>query len=410
MPQTAGTLTFSTSGYLLSGNVLTLGGSSLTINLNAATAAISSALAGTGALQINAAGGVLTFGNSNNTYSGATTIAGGTLSVGNIVVTSGSSGLGNATSAVTLSGGGDLSYSGGSVTYLRGFTIGTGGGEFDVTTGATTVTTTNTIALTSGGMTFGGNGSTIISTGATVPFTGTGTLTKTGTGTLTLQTTTVRSTAAAMPIVISGGTLVSSVTTNTGLTGPGPLGTGTITLNPTTGGITVFEQSEAGATDNFGNAININNTSGTTQIFNTSGIMTYSGSVTFQAGSNTPTLQLNNNNNTANSYSYFTGGFSGPGNITFNGYGNGSPLNVTTTAINNAGTISNLSSNASGIVTISAGRCRRHRHHRERHRAAGPLGQQLGVRGHDDRRQRHVGCQQRHRVGFGHFGDQRRLH
>ena len=169
--------------------------------------------------------GVLTLANTNNTYTGTTTIGGGTLSIGNIVF---AGGLGNATSPVTLSGGGDLSYTGTSVTYTRGFTIGAGGGEFDVTSGATTVTTTNALSLASGGMTFGGAGNTsyagVISGANGVTVVGNGTVTLAATNTYSGQTNVnngilsisssanLGSGAAGNSLSISGGTLLSTAT------------------------------------------------------------------------------------------------------------------------------------------------------------------------------------------------------
>ncbi len=87
---------------------------------------------GTGSLTKTGAGKmVLT---ASNTYTGTTTIGQGTLSAGNIVVSGGSSNLGNASSAVVLGDAthtGILSYTGNTVTYTRGFTINAGGGEVD---------------------------------------------------------------------------------------------------------------------------------------------------------------------------------------------------------------------------------------------------------------------------------------
>ena len=78
-----------------------------------------------------------------NTYTGTTTIASGTLSAGNIVVSNNNSNLGNISSAVILGTAttkGTLSYTGGAATYSRGFTVNLGGGEFDVTNSSTVLT------------------------------------------------------------------------------------------------------------------------------------------------------------------------------------------------------------------------------------------------------------------------------
>ncbi len=85
--------------------------------------------------------GVLTL-TGNNNYSGTTTISRGTISVSNIIVSGGSSNLGNATSAIVLgddSHQGVLAYTGNSVTLTRTFSINAGGGEINVTTYGTTL-------------------------------------------------------------------------------------------------------------------------------------------------------------------------------------------------------------------------------------------------------------------------------
>lgn len=111
--------------------------------------------------------GTLTLGNAASTYVGTTTIENGTLSLANIVVSGGSSGLGNATSAVVLGDAthqGVLSYTGVSSTYARGFSISAGGGRIDYTNTISNPTLTiGTGNITgSGALTVGGAGNTTI--------------------------------------------------------------------------------------------------------------------------------------------------------------------------------------------------------------------------------------------------------
>ena len=121
-----------------------------------------------------------------NTYSGTTTIGQGTVVASKIVVSGGSSNLGNATSAVVLGDAtyqGILSYTDSAATYTRGFTVNAGGGEIDITT-AGQMLTVGTNGISAGGvLTIGGAGDMTISS----VISGTGSLTKTGTGTLTLS-------------------------------------------------------------------------------------------------------------------------------------------------------------------------------------------------------------------------------
>ncbi len=122
-----------------------------------------------------------------NTYTGATTIGAGTLSADKIVVSSGSSSLGNATSAVVLgdaSNKGTLSYIGNTASYTRGFTVNAGGGEIDTTASGQTLTIATGNITGSGLLTIGGAGNTTISSAIQ---TGAGGVTKTGAGTVTLS-------------------------------------------------------------------------------------------------------------------------------------------------------------------------------------------------------------------------------
>ncbi len=112
----ATTITTGGTGTLTEGGAI---GGAFGLTMAGTGSLVLSGVVGTGAGTVSVTGGTLTLSNAGNTYTGATSISGGTLSVGNVVVASSKSGLGNATSAVALSGGGDLSYTGSSATYTR---------------------------------------------------------------------------------------------------------------------------------------------------------------------------------------------------------------------------------------------------------------------------------------------------
>ena len=130
--------------------------------------------------------------NGNNTYTGTTTIANGTLSASNIVVSAGASNLGNAASAVVLGDAtnkGTLSYTGNSATFTRSFSVDAGGGQIDTTTSGQTLTIATggiaTIAANTS-LTIAGAGDTTI-TAAVVLGAASGALTKDGAGLLNIN-------------------------------------------------------------------------------------------------------------------------------------------------------------------------------------------------------------------------------
>ncbi len=99
-----------------------------------------------------------------NTYTGTTTVGQGTLSVSSVVA-SGSSNLGNATSAVVLGDSthqGTLAYTGGSVTFTRGLNVAAGGGRLEVSSGRTLTLGTGVITGTNALLTIGGGGNTTL--------------------------------------------------------------------------------------------------------------------------------------------------------------------------------------------------------------------------------------------------------
>ncbi|MCE5268857.1 MAG: autotransporter-associated beta strand repeat-containing protein [Planctomycetaceae bacterium] len=204
---------------------MTLGSGTLTVG-DSSSATFGGVLSGTGGSLVKQGSGALTLSGAN-TYTGTTTISQGTLIASSIVVSGGSSSLGNATSPVVLGDGihqGLLSYTGSSATYTRGFTINAGGGEIDVTNSGQTVTVTTGAIGDSGPLTIGGAGSTSIS----VAISGTVALTKVGTGTLTLGA----SNSYSGTTRITAGTLV--------LNSPLALQSSTLDLNSTDSGSLSF--------------------------------------------------------------------------------------------------------------------------------------------------------------------------
>jgi fibronectin-binding autotransporter adhesin len=217
-----------TIGSLAGGGVVTLGSAILTTGGDNSSTTFSGGISGAGGI-VKAGAGIFTL-SGQNTYTGPTTVNGGTLQAGAVGA------LANA-SAYTVAGGATLD--------LFGFnqTIGSLAGAGNVTLGAATLTTGNDQTSTS----FAG----VIS--------GTGGLAKIGNGTFTL---TGASTYAGPTNVNAGtldvnGSLVSTVMVNNG---------GTLKGNGTVGGI-------------------IANGGGTVAPGNSIGTLNVAGNVAFQAGS-----------------------------------------------------------------------------------------------------------------------------
>jgi autotransporter-associated beta strand protein len=229
--QTVGALSGS-SGTILNNNSTA---KTLTVGTGDGTGSYGGVIAdktsGTGTLALTKTGAGTQTLTGNNTYTGTTTISAGTLSASSIVVSGGSSNLGNATSAVILgdaSNQGTLSYTGAAATYTRGFTVNAGGGQLTnagsglltVSTGGISTSGTFTAGAASGkdiaisSVISGGGGFT--KTGAdTVTLTGANTYngaTTVNNGTLTLDnnnsTTSGRLTNTSGITVNSGGTLL----------------------------------------------------------------------------------------------------------------------------------------------------------------------------------------------------------
>jgi len=193
--------TVNLSGLLLPAQSPTANGSNVVVNAtNDFVIAGDGAIGGqTGLLKTNS--GNLTI-LATNTYTGSTTIRGGTVSVPvlNNSGTASSLGIGNDSSSLVLDNG-TLQYYGDTKSVNRGFTVGSNGGTLIVSNGATTLTLSGNL-------------------------TGPGVLTKTGNGQLTLS---VLSDYA-------GGTVIKNGTVRAAqgsLATISALGTGPVTLNGT---------------------------------------------------------------------------------------------------------------------------------------------------------------------------------
>lgn len=189
-------------------------GTTAILDTNGNDVALADVISGSGSLMKLGAGSLTLSGDS--TYTGMTTIAQGTIIVDDVDIGSGSSNLGNSTSAVILGDGthrGSLLYSGESATFIRGFNVNAGGGQVEVVTESATLTIATGSIAAGGPITFNGAGNLFISS----VISGTGSLTKLGDGTLTLggsntytgTTTIAQGTLAADSIVVGG--MISSL-------------------------------------------------------------------------------------------------------------------------------------------------------------------------------------------------------
>ena len=198
----AGATVASLSG--VSGSTITLGAKSLTVGSDNTSTAYAGTLTGTNGALNKTGAGTLTLSGANS-YTGATTIGGGTLSV------SADNNLGTAPGAatagqLTMSNGGTLAVTSGfTLNSNRGVALGTGGGGFNVASGQT---------LSYGGIITGAN-----------------TLTKSGLGTLTLS----GANAYANTIHNSGTLNINNNNALGNLAGTFTLGDG-VTIDNTSGG------------------------------------------------------------------------------------------------------------------------------------------------------------------------------
>jgi autotransporter-associated beta strand protein len=228
-------------------NTLTLAGTTPSITVNALggtkTTTISAAIAGSTAWS-KVGAGTLTLSSGNNSFTGITTITGGTLSVGTIGAITVNSDLGAYGSAgaagLVLNGAGaTLKYTGSSAATTRGFT-GTATPTFDVATLNQTLTlgasslaaTTLTVNSSGGGGTLALGALTISASGATLT---------PNTGNLTVAS----ATGATFNLTLSGsdvgaGTVVGVIATTTGTLTKSGTGTWTLSGANTHSGVTTI--------------------------------------------------------------------------------------------------------------------------------------------------------------------------
>jgi autotransporter-associated beta strand protein len=296
-------------GLLGSGTLTNNGASDATLTAGAAGGSSTfSGVIGDGsqALSLTKSGaGTLTL-NGVNTYSGATTIANGTLSVANPGL---GGNLGSASSAIVLGDSttkGTLAYSNNAdLSYTRGFTVNAGGGEMAITSTGKTLTLQTGGVATSGTFTLGGAGNAVINS----VISGSGGFTKANTGTLWVNSantysgdTTIASgvlqlgNAAALPSGTGQGNLVLNATldvNNLSISVNGLSGAGVFTNSA--GSPVTLTAGAANAAGNFTGVIQ--DGSGTTSLTKIGGatlllggVNTYSGTTTIAGG----TLQIGN--------------------------------------------------------------------------------------------------------------------
>ena len=227
--QTFDTLQFMTDGYTLAGGTLLLGPATGTVNVDGGVAAtIGSVIDGAGKSLDKVGTGTLTL-TGDNTYTGATTISSGTLSLGNGGTTGSVAGNIVDNAALVFNRSNALTYAG--LISGTGTVTKSGAGTLTLTgdntyTGATTIGA-GTLSLGSGGTT-GSVAGNIVDNAALVfnrsnaltyagSISGTGTVTKNGTGTLTLtgdNTYTGTTTISAGTLSLGNGGTTGSVAGN----------------------------------------------------------------------------------------------------------------------------------------------------------------------------------------------------
>ncbi|OYU95156.1 MAG: hypothetical protein CFE21_12680 [Bacteroidetes bacterium B1(2017)] len=232
------------TGLISISNIGTISGATFGLTLGGAQGGTLTSILGTtsGTLTKQDAGTWTVSG--ANTYTGVTTINGGTLSASTIVVSASASNLGNASSAVALSGG-NLSYTGSTAAFTRGLTVSAAGGTLTNTSANVLTVSTGTIVTTTGGaltLTNTSTGGTTLSSAIS------------GGGSVIVNNTSTGITILSSANTYSGGTTLTAGTLNINNAGSSgtssSIGTGAFTLNGgtidnSTGGAIVLSTNNA---------------------------------------------------------------------------------------------------------------------------------------------------------------------
>ena len=326
-------ITFSTTGYTLSGGSIALADTSglNTVTVDSGTAVINSSLTGSGGFT-KAGAGTLTLSGNNNSLTGGMTIGLGTVKIGSATA------LGSNASAVSITSGAVLDLNGTSYSNTNALTI--------AGTGAV-INSSNTAASYAGNVTLSA-ASSIVSTGAitmggTTNLNGFGLTLTTGTGDITLSNN-ISGTTGSLTINPAG---AGSVTVSGGINHGG-----VITITPVTGGGNTTLSGNIGSSVT-GLTYGSNNTTGTATTLLLSGTNTYTGTVTINAG----TVKLGSSSAFGNSANTVAAGGYGNGvAIDLNGQTTANPMTVYGTGVSSSGVIFNSSSGAatvSGAITIN---------------------------------------------------------
>jgi autotransporter-associated beta strand protein len=371
---TSGNITFG-GGALQYGSGITVdlsgriknSGSAMSIDTNGQSVTFASILdsSNSGGLTKNGSG-TLTL-NASNTYTGATTINAGTLSIAAITNGGVAGALGNSTNAAAnlVLGGGTLLYTGSNGSTDRNFTLSNATTSvIDVSSAGTTLTISGTATTTTGGLTKNGSGTLLLAgsnnyTGDTTVNSG---ILQIGANNRISDSSTLRVNGGTFNMATFNDTVAGVILSANGtISGTNPILTstsdfilengtaaailaGTVGVNKTTSGTVTLS-----AANTYSGATTIN--AGTLQIGNggTTGALSSSSAIT-----NNGTLVFNRSNAITQGTN-FASGISGTGNVTQAGTGtltfNGTNSYTGTTTIS-AGTLA-LNSSASNNSTIS---------------------------------------------------------
>ena len=371
---TSGNITFG-GGALQYGSGITVdlsgriknSGSAMLIDTNGQSVTFASILdsSNSGGLTKNGSG-TLTL-NASNTYTGATAINAGTLSIAAITNGGVAGALGNSTNAAAnlVLGGGTLLYTGSNGSTDRNFTLSNATTSvIDVSSAGTTLTISGTATTTTGGLTKNGSGTLLLAgsnnyTGDTTVNSG---ILQIGANNRISDSSTLRVNGGTFNMATFNDTVAGVILSANGtISGTNPILTsnsdfilengtaaailaGTVGVNKTTSGTVILSAANTytGATTINAGTLQIGN-GGTTGALSSSSAITNNGTLTF------------NRSNAITQGTNFASGISGTGNVTQAGTGtltfNGTNSYTGTTTIS-AGTLA-LNSSASNNSTIS---------------------------------------------------------